>query len=163
MSRQDIREARNAAEETGQAGEELVNDHFAALRAAGQLSSVEWSSQLNAICPHDFEIVSSSGSRTLVEVKSTKGEFERPMHASLAELVEMSESKVDYRIYRVYGVSDGCGRLRVSAPMKKVADSILRAVSGLPTGVSIDGFSLDPTTLTFEPEVRLQAKFELTG
>ena len=72
----------------------------------------------------------------------------------------MNEADIPYRLYRLYDMDESGGTLRVSEPMAVFAGNLIAALSGLPTGVVPDGFSLDPSLLAFGPPIRIQLNYE---
>lgn len=153
ISSEDMSRARSNAERIGRDGEELVNLHFQERLQAQTITAFSWVSQTDAAAPHDFEITELSGQRTLVDAKSTEGDFQRSIHISAAELAEAAESDVPYSIYRVYQMNEEGGLLRVAPDIREFARQLQGWVAQLPQGVAPDGFTLSPGTLEWETEV----------
>ncbi|OAI53797.1 hypothetical protein AYO46_00120 [Betaproteobacteria bacterium SCGC AG-212-J23] len=158
ISKEELQQARQKAEEIGALGEEFVNDHLTRELGAGRIEAFTWASRDNAIMPFDFEIREKAANQ-LVDVKTTRGPFENPLHISIAELLEMRDS-TDYRIFRVYGIVERQAKLRVSGPMKAFAEGVLKVLTNLPKGVEADAISVDPRTLTFAAETPLEVVVE---
>jgi Domain of unknown function (DUF3883) len=150
LSREELQRARRIAEEVGRAGEELVCQHLRELKRKGAVIDFVWASDNNAVAPYDFLVTQLDKQEIAVDVKSTSGEFERPLHISYAELVEMI-GKRRYDIYRVFEVSDTSGSLRISEDVGPFAASILDVIGQLPEGVQLDGVSVDVAALKFSP------------
>lgn len=165
ISKEDLQNARRNADETGRLGEELVNSYLVQLRNLGELAEVEWISQNNAVAPFDFRIRTLRGEVILIDAKATTGEFDRPIHISLNELLQIANGTERYDIYRVYAATLADGLLRVSSDVRGIGQEILRALSGLPDGVVADSISLQPSRLPFSREVMvsLQESDEATG
>ncbi len=156
LSDADVRRARDAAEETGRLGEQLVAAHLDGKKATGEISDFEWTSAVNAISPFDFRI-SSSGTIERVDVKTTSGPFNRDLHVSGNELLEMATGGGTYRIFRVYEATPMGGFLRVSEDMKTHAETILAVLRTLPDGVTADAVSISPGRIVFGEPLRLEA------
>jgi Domain of unknown function (DUF3883) len=150
LSKIELTLALRRVEEIGQLGEELVNAYFEREKIEGRITDFSWESMDNAVAPFDFWC-QRAGLRTLVDVKTTSGEFERNIHVSLPELKLMRDSREEYFIYRVYEIVGNTAKLRRSGPTRQLASSILSVLEGLPQGISADGISFSPAILQFEP------------
>jgi len=150
-----LRKAREAADEMGRQGEELVAQYLERQKISGQIFDYEWTSNSNAVAPFDFLIRTEIHASERVDVKSTGGPFNREFHVSLAELQEMADATSPYRIYRVYEVKDEGAKLRISNEMNLLAQSIILSTGGLPQGVTIDAVSISPAGVGFEGEMSL--------
>ena len=142
MTRQELERARQRADDIGRLGEELIDGYFASQQATGLIE--------NAIAPFDFRLGGGVGEK--VEVKSTCGAFGQVIHISLGQLVEMRGTQ-PYRLYRVYALDEHKANLRTAKELRQFAETVLRQLGGLPTGVEADGISVRPDTLTFGEEV----------
>jgi hypothetical protein len=78
--------AKATADKNGREGEALAWVHLQRLKAQGLLTSIEWSSQTNAVAAFDFIAVDPANTTRRIDAKSTSGNFERPIHMSCAEL-----------------------------------------------------------------------------
>lgn len=150
VSRSELAQARQRAGDIGYLGETLVQAHLEQAVDAGELSAFEWVADQNAVAPYDFELTGANGEAERIDVKATTGGFERTLHVSLAELHLMTDA-VPYRIYRLYDMDEQGGTLRISEPLAGFAQKLITALAVLPAGISPDGFSLDPSLLTFGP------------
>jgi hypothetical protein len=152
VSLTDLVKAKARADQTGRDGEGLVNGYLVAELKAGRLGYINWVSDQNAIAPFDFEIGSSTGERTLIDVKSTTGPFENIIHVSLAEVLEASGA-IPYRIYRVFELNEDGGKLRRSEDIGTLART-LKALheQHMPAGIRIDGFSVSTSILKWSVE-----------
>lgn len=153
LSREDLQRARRVAEEVGRCGEELVCQYLFDLKANGMIGDVVWTADQNAVAPYDFLITLLDGTEVAIDVKSTSGEFERSIHISFAELTEMTNMH-RYDIYRVFGVSENTGTMRIAENIGAFATTILSGI-GVPLGVSIDGVSVDVGVLQFGAAITL--------
>ena len=160
VSRSELAQARLRAGEVGYLGETLVQAHLEQAVDAGSLASFVWVADQNAVAPFDFELVALSGAREHVDVKATSGGFERTLHVSLAELHAMADTDTPYRLYRLCDMDENSATLRISEPMAAFALSVLASLSALPLGVSPDGFSLDPTRLSFGPPTTIRFSYD---
>ena len=154
VSRYELERSRRAAEDVGRMGEEFVLQHLLRLKAAGAILDFTWTSDANAVAPYDFLAVLPDRQEIAIAVKSTGGEFERPIHASSAELVEMTGTR-RYDIYRVFELSETSGVLRIAERVGDLASVVLETFAPLPAGVEVDGVSLDVSVLTFGPPIPL--------
>jgi hypothetical protein len=154
ISLEELREARQRAEDIGRLGEEFVYAHLERLRSEGRLRDFEWLSETNAVAPYDFRVVRNDGSNGRIEVKATGYDFERPMHFSTGELLAMTEDE-GYEVYRLSEVSRGSATLRIASAVREVGREILSSVKNLPSGVTIDSFSVSPTLMRFAEPVAL--------
>lgn len=155
LSQVDLERARQNATAIGQIGEEFVNAHLERLRGQGLIAEVEWASTDNAISPYDFKVRQPDGRTVLVEVKSTRGEFERKFHISISELERMSQGPERYDIYRTFELSDYVAKLRIAEDVRQTARGILDLFEQLPDGVTADSVSVSPQILSFGREIDL--------
>jgi hypothetical protein len=109
MSATALARARANAEANGRDGELLVNVFLQKAQAEGRIRSFTWVSEDNAISPWDFELITLDGTKIRVEVKSTGGGFDRPIHISQNEILAAAETGAPRTdIYRVFAIgSDG--------------------------------------------------------
>jgi hypothetical protein len=135
-------------------GEEFVQLHLEQLKNNGTIREYQWVSQETAVSPFDFW-VENPESKVLLDVKATTGRFERNLHISVPELETMSNDPTTYLIYRVYEMSDGSAKLRISESTKDFAREVLEVLRKLPNGVQSDGVSVNPSTLRFGAEITL--------
>jgi len=154
LSREELQRARRIAEEIGRTGEEFVLQHLMRLKAAGAILDFTWTADTNAVAPYDFLIFMPDRQEIAIDVKSTSGEFERPIHVSGAELIEMTAGR-RYDIYRVYELSDTSALLRISERVGDLAAPILTGFNQLPGGVRVDSVSVDIAALRFGPAIGL--------
>lgn len=155
MSQEELKTARQKAEETGASGEALVAAYFENHKAAQLIQEFEWISSQNAVAPYDFKLTEIGGLKALLDVKSTTADFKAPIHISMAEIYTMATASERYDIYRVFYLREEGGKLRIARDMRSFAKSINDALSALPDGVRIDSVSVDPTKIHFDGEVDL--------
>jgi hypothetical protein len=155
LTKDELRLARERAEQTGEAGEQFINDYFAAQLTAATIEQFKWVSESSATAPYDFELT-KSGTTSVLDVKATNGPFENRIHVSIGELLHMSACDGEYRIYRVYGIAGNQASLRISESMRAFAERVLPLLDSLPDGVTVDGLSINPNSLLFGPELRLR-------
>ena len=156
VSLEDLRKGRQVAEEIGRVGEELVDFYLKRRLGEGEINSYEWTSNINAIAPHDFRI-QSDGSWEKLEIKTTVGKFSREYHLPHSELQDMAHGGVIYRIGRVYEATPEGAKMRVSNDLQGFGQSILEVFSSLPSGVTPDGVSISPDETIFGDEIVLPA------
>lgn len=145
--------AKAAAEKNGRDGEALAWIHLQDIKAAGGWAKIDWSSKTNAVSPFDFQATDLAGSVVRIDAKSTSGEFGRMIHMSMAELTEAAKGG-RYDIWRVYGITDDGAKLRITEDIGAIAKTIIDGLS-LPSGISIDSVSIDPSGFTWSPEIEI--------
>jgi hypothetical protein len=155
VGRDELQRARQAAEQIGRTGEEFVSAYLAGLKANGAIRDVEWVSDTDAVAPYDFLVTQFNGQEVTLDVKSTAGEFERPLHISSNELSEMSGRTRRYDIYRVFGIAENTARLRIAENVGGFAAAVRQHLTGLPGGVQVDSVSVEPVTLPFGDPISL--------
>ena len=152
ISKADLTKTKVKAELTGQDGEGLLNGYLAALRASGHLADYKWAAAENAISPFDFDITDTLGQRTLIDAKATNGPFENAIHLSLAEVIEAA-GPIPYRIYRLFELDADGGKLRKSDNITLLAQKLkLIHETHMPAGIRVDGFSVNPSALSWSAE-----------
>jgi hypothetical protein len=156
ISQEELLRARRNMEDIGRLGEELLSQHFDELVASGQLGSYEWISAINAVAPYDFRATESSGEISCSDVKTTSGEFERPLHISLSELRQMRDGGFRYDIHRIYDFSPNGARLRIARDLRDFASTALSSLENLPRGIQVDSVSVLPSLLPFGEETTLR-------
>ena len=156
LSADDLRKARQHAEQIGQLGEALVDSYLKGRLKAGEISDYEWTSASNAIAPHDFR-VERNGHWENLEIKTTTGTFDREYHLPRSEIQDMAYGGAPYRIGRVYDVTASGAKMRVSEDLRAFGQSILDALLSLPAGVALDGVAIAPDGAVFDPETVLVA------
>ena len=159
LTRDELQRARRIAEEVGRAGEEFVLQHLIHLKAVGAILEFTWTSDKNAVAPYDFLVILPDQREVVIDVKSTSGEFERVIHISGTELIEMTESR-RYDIYRVFELSETSAVLRIAEGVERLARPILTAFNHLPPSVQVDSVSVETTAFQFGPPIVLAPPVE---
>lgn len=154
ISREDLLKVKENADRTGRLGEQLINDYLSRLLMDGSIREFKWVSEENSVSPYDFTLDDGT-SKVLIDVKTTQGEFERELHISYNELLQMSSSIERYDIYRVHMITEVSAQLRVARNMKSFAESVLSILNTLPTGITADSISISPSRLSFDPGITL--------
>ncbi|HZR61563.1 MAG TPA: hypothetical protein VFA80_11515 [Xanthobacteraceae bacterium] len=144
--------AKAAAEKNGRDGEALAWLHLQRLHMAGQATDIQWVSNKNAVSSFDFS-ATIEGSQRKIDAKSTNGEFERPIHMSLAELSVAEESE-HYDIWRVYRLNADGARLKIAKDISSLAKAILAGIA-MPSGITVDCVSIEPTSLSWGEEISI--------
>ncbi|GAN77311.1 protein NO VEIN domain-containing protein [Acidisphaera rubrifaciens] len=149
ISAQDLAAAKARAGAIGMDGEGLIDTLLAAQTIAGKLANYRWVASENAIAPYDFETLTPSGEKILIDVKTTSGPFENVIHLSIAEIIQAADT-IPYRIYRVFDLNDNGGWLRISDTINLLARR-LKALheNHMPPGVRVDGFSIATSAMTW--------------
>lgn len=154
ISRDELEQARRRAEEIGRIGEELVFGYLQQEQSNGLIAKFVWQSDVNAVAPYDFSISLPDGTEIVLDVKATSGAFNRTIHISISELIEMARRQ-RYDLYRIFGVDDGGGSLRIMTDSATFATSVLEQFRDLPPSVRVDGVSVEPESLPFGPTIAL--------
>ena len=152
MSQEELKAARQKADEIGKAGEELIAAYFEDCLDNQAINDYEWVSRQNAVAPYDFKLLDTSGVTSLLDVKSTSKDFTAPLHISVAEIIVMANAPERYDLYRVYSLNEKGGKLRIARDMRGFAKSLIDVLGALPAGVQVDGISVDPARIKFEKE-----------
>ena len=150
ISPEEFARSRQAAEQTGVMGEELLNYHLEQQLLDGQLEFLEWSSSINAVSPFDFRFDKPGGRQRLVDAKSTSGDFKNVLHLSYAELLQAVSGPEPYDIYRLYEVTEASAKLRIAEDVGSVLQGLLEVISKLPEGATMDSLSINPALLPFD-------------
>lgn len=156
ITEDELARSRANAERIGVGGEDVINSYLADLAEKGEIRQYTWASRDNAIEPYDFDYIDGNATEVLVDVKSTEGEFSRPVHVSLNELLCMAESDRNGRRYdlcRVYRLGSDSASARWARGVSGWARTVLAALDDLPAGVRADGVSVAPETLEFEEAI----------
>lgn len=156
VSQEELARAKQSAEQNGRLGEELLNAWFEDQAGSGDIPDFIWVADENAIAPFDFRILTPDGKPARsIDAKSTGGRFSNKIHISLAELEEMVVGEIPYDIYRLYGVRDNAAQCRIAADVGPVLQPALTTLASLPSGVTADGISVDPSILPFGDEFEI--------
>ena len=157
MSPQDLRRQLLAAEETGQLGEELFGNWLAT--KGHSEDDFEWTSQTHARSPFDYEVHTAkwieNTPHVFIDVKTTRGPFDRPVHMSIAEL-RFAEVTANYRIARLYDIAGAKPRVRILTGVQPFAKSIIASLDALPAGVIADSVQIKPEVFVVELDEELQ-------
>ena len=148
VSRQTLEQARKTAQKTGRLGEEFIFDYLTLQKQSDLIRDFRWEADDNAISPYDFAIEELDGTTTLVDVKSTRGNFDNRIHISYNELLQMQDAS-RYDLYRVFEMSEDSAQLRIAQNVKAFAEKIVEILQQLPFGIHSDGVSFQPTELDF--------------
>ena len=119
-------------------------------RAVRRPPEVRADSDLNAISPYDFKIVSEEGTHRVLDAKSTSSGFLNPIHLSLGEIYAATEGAEPYDIYRVFKVTESSAILRIALDVGPALRPVVEVLLALPNGVAVDSLSVDPGILPFE-------------
>lgn len=144
--------AKAAAEKNGRDGEALAWINLKRMEAAGEATDIQWVSETNAVSPFDFS-AEIDGNKRMIDAKSTNGEFDRPVHMSMAEITFAAKS-THYDIWRIYKLGEDGARLKIGHDIGPIAKSILDGLS-MPPGVTVDSVSIDPATLQWSEEITI--------
>jgi hypothetical protein len=156
MTAEAFRDARLKNEATGLGGEQLLNDFLEAELSVGRIKSYKWLAEDNAINPWDFEIEETTGVTRRIEVKTTRGAFNRKIQISQAELEFAAEPDAPPTdLYRLFEYADGSAKLSIAYEIKATASRILEAVQPLSPQVRPDSYTVDISSFPEWSEVEL--------
>lgn len=151
LTQEALQKARRNAEDVGRVGEEVVNAHLERSRGQGKIDQYEWISADNAVAPYDFRI-REGGTDILLDVKATTGDFSRKLHISMNELRQIANGAERYDLWRVYAINETEAKVKIAKNIRDFGKTLLSALQGLPVGITPDGFSVDPASLSFGEE-----------
>ncbi|CAM3933788.1 hypothetical protein [Bordetella muralis] len=149
---EDFIRSRQAAEQTGVTGENLLNTYLDYELSQGRISEFEWTASINAVAPFDFQVSPTPDETRVIDAKSTSGAFTNPLHLSLGEVQRAVHGPEPYDIYRLYEVTDDTAKMRIARNIGPQLRDILGQLSALPTGVTADGISVLPAFLDFDTD-----------
>jgi len=142
-----------SAQDTGQIGEELFQTWLMASRHGED--DFEWVSLTHARSAYDFEVRNPKWleEQTLmfIDVKTTKGPFERVFHMSLSELKWAAEHPT-YRIARISEIENDSPKIKLLTGISDFAREVFQAIENLPEGVTVDSLSIKPNRFSIEVE-----------
>ena len=150
ISPEDFIRSRQAAEQTGVTGENLLNAYLDYERSQDRISGFEWTASINAVAPFDFQVSPAPGETRVIDAKSTSGVFTNPLHLSIGEVQRAVHGPEPYDIYRLYEVTDDTAKMRIARDIGPQLRDILDQLSALPAGVTADGISVRPAFLDFD-------------
>jgi len=146
ISPESLRRNATEASETGQHGEEAFERWL--IQEGCEESDFEWVSQTHARAAYDFTVAAptweQSDTRLYVDVKSTRGTHATPLHMTMAEVLWAAQH-TRYRIARVSSLSENAAEIRILSGVSDVCQDLLESISGLPDGISVDSFEMNPS------------------
>lgn len=151
LTPEELARARAEAGRIGAAGEAALNGWLDTEQGAGRISDVVWVARGDAAAPFDFTH-RETGDLVRTDAKSTSGPFERPIHVSIAEVIEAArlDAPGPYRIARIYEMDDDGAKCRILPDFRDAAREILDGAAGLPAWSEPDGFRIRPDALHFD-------------
>ena len=152
ISPEDFIRSRQAAEQTGVTGENLLNAYLDYERSQSRISEFEWTASINAVAPFDFRMTTPLNDIRVIDAKSTSGAFTNPLHLSLGEVYRAVHGPEPYDIYRLYAVTEETAKMRIARDIGPQLQEILDQLSALPSGVTADGISVRPAFLDFDTD-----------
>jgi hypothetical protein len=148
ISHRDLREAQDRIMQNESISNEFVYEYLSQQRVQGKIRNFEWVSEHNAISPYDFRLNENNDDIVLAGVKSTTADFDRTVHISLNELLQMSSGTGRYDLYRVFQIEKDTAQLGITEDTHDFARNILATFESLPNGVTVDGISVRPTGIS---------------
>jgi hypothetical protein len=146
-------DARDRASQIGREGEEILYNWLSSQEDAGNVATLDWIARRDATAPYDYTF--ERGHQTIwMDAKSTNGPFSRKFHVSFSELDAATRSE-QYSIARVYDLTENGAKVRFFDDFKSVAQAIKDSIA-LPSGVTPNGFTIEPNTLAFGEEIEIE-------
>lgn len=160
MTPAELAQALENAQRLGAEGEELLHGWLLSEERSGAIKELEWTSQLDAVAAYDFQFKTADGVSVKLDAKATRGEFERVIHISIAEMSEAAVGDGKYKIARISRIDEDGAYLRIAENVSEFARVVLKDLK-LPTGVTVDGFSISPMCLDWGAEIEIQWPVEV--
>jgi hypothetical protein len=121
----DIEKANKMFKETGQKGEEILNEYLELQKFNSFIKEFKWMNKSSETgMPYDFEITDNDNFLTYSDAKATRYKFEQPIVLSSGELKFINENKNNYLIHRMYSVFDQ-PKLRICNNIYAVSDAFM--------------------------------------
>ncbi|AET65211.1 tetratricopeptide repeat protein [Methanothrix harundinacea] len=140
----------------GNLGEKYVNNYLTQLERNGSIKRFCWVSDQHATSPFDFYVINDNLDVILIDIKSTNNHFNNKFYLSSNELEQIASSEYEYRIYRIYEMSDSTAKLRISEDIRDFIKSVFELLNRLPEGVRPENISISPSVLTFQSEIIIE-------
>lgn len=153
--RYDIELAMLNINEIGKNGEKIINNYFAHLLEIGQIKEYKWENEKRECgLPYDFYYVDLNDKIMYLDVKTTNHRFNQKMIFSSQEVAFISDSKMNYCIYRVYKEKDGTYMLKICSNarhlFKKIHGKTVDYRESLDTLAVVEGIKLSVSPLQSE-------------
>lgn len=156
---EDLAAARERAQRVGRDGEVLVEAYLRRRVEARRITTFTWEANVNAISPFDFTVIRADGSERRVEVKSTTGTHDRPMHISQAEIEAAADREAPRtEIWRVSELDENGCVLRRSIGLRAIAETIRSASCQAGEGMVPDGWTVRPSVLRWSDPITLRVE-----
>ncbi|MFZ1754774.1 MAG: DUF3883 domain-containing protein [Caldilineaceae bacterium] len=143
------------AHETGLNGEELFHSW---LLLDHKDQQIDWISATYARSPYDFKIQNpnwaQSESEVYVDVKTTKGDWDREFHVSLSEL-RFAAASTSYWVARIYGYEGSEPRMKLLSGLSEIAQRTLAHAGKFPDDVVAESFRINANLLQVDLEADL--------
>lgn len=139
------------ANDKGKNGERLLNSYFKKIKGK-EISDFKWVSEKHPGAPCDFVIEDLNGIVSLIDVKTTTGDFDKEIYISFFELSMMKKCE-QYLIYRVCQLENNRGKLYRSENMIEIANLIINWFDSVPVKVKPTGISFCPSILNFKDKI----------
>lgn len=155
LSPEEYKDIRERLSEIGELGEAIFNDWITDHSLAGEIRNLGWVSREHATAAFDFTFIERDIT-VLLDVKSTTGDFERPIHLSYAEISAAAEEVADgrYAIACIYSIREDRAYMRILSNFRDNAREIVEGI-GMPVWATTDGFSVNPAALAFGKEIAI--------
>lgn len=160
MSSEELETSRKKADRIGRLGEDLISHYFQQQLKEEKILDFEWISRNNAVAPYDFKVRKLDGTVTLLDVKSTTSGHETKFHISRAEIITMAEAPEEYRLFRIYDLTEYGGKLRISSEMRDFANGLIEKFALLPDGINVDSVSCAPELISFSEAIEIIVESE---
>lgn len=151
MTPEELRRQLLTAGETGQRGEALFADWLTS--TGHEEGDFEWVALKYARSAFDFEVKAarwiSDAPRVFVDVKTSRGAFDSPIHMSIAQ-IRFAVATPAYRIARIHDFGGATPKVTLLNGVDVVASSVLKELGNMPEGVVVESLQLPPKLFQVE-------------
>lgn len=150
--------------EIGKAGEKLIYNYLLEQKESGEILDFVWENEVREKgLPYDFYYKTNDGRIVYLDVKTTNHRFSQKMIFSSQEAEFVSDA-INYRIFRVYGDTEGNHFLKICSNARHLFNRISTATNGYKNSIvelaTVEGIklSVQPShhDLEFGEEIRLR-------
>lgn len=147
----DLKRANELFKETGDIGEQLIANYLDYLKSKKQIFNYNWYNKSSETgLPYDFDVQENNQNIIYIDAKSTSYKFEQPMIFSNQE-IECMNDKINYSIYRVFGIKDGKPKLKICKNTKSLASFIYSNINEFRNNLAIQDVILKSAKLAVSP------------
>lgn len=147
----DLKRANELFKETGDLGEQLIANYLDYLKSKKQIFNYNWYNKSSETgLPYDFAVQENNQNIIYIDAKSTSYKFEQPMIFSNQE-IECMNDKINYSIYRVFGIKHGKPKLKICNNTKSLASFIYSNINEFRNNLAIQDVILKSAKLAVSP------------